>query len=547
MNKLPILLLLLFFVSCKVDIQSLAETDQIKLNSLGYLPKAVKKATVTAEAQSFQVVDATTRRVVLKGKLSEPVKQEDVNQEVRIADFSKVSKPGTYILNVEGLGKSYEFAVGPDVYREAYVTSMRGFYLWRCGMAVEGEHQGNHFHTEACHLEDGWQDYVGQPNTRRDGTGGWHDAGDYGKYTVNAGVTVGVLFYAWEHFGEKLKDISLNIPQTAAGMPDYLQELKWETDFLLKMQYPDGSGRVSHKLTRVQFAPFIMPQEDLEKRYFTEWGTAATADFVAMMAMAARYFEPFDAAYAAQCLEAAKVSYTCLVNNPEPKNFEQGDFQTGGYQTNDDDDRLWAAAEMWQTTGDAAYLADLEARIASLQTIVEDNWDWGNVSNLGVYTYVLSKREGRNAQLVEKVKQAAIESADKLVANAQADVYARPLGGRYYWGCNGTIGRQAVNLQVANLLSPDAKYTTAALDIVAHLFGRNFYGRSYVTGLGVNPPMKPHDRRSGADGIDAPWPGYIVGGGHTATDWVDLEESYSHNEIAINWQAGLVYALALGL
>lgn len=547
MNKLPILLLLLFFVSCKVDIQSLAETDQIKLNSLGYLPEAVKKATVTAEAQSFQVIDATTRRIVLKGKLSEPVKQEDVNQEVRIADFSKVSKPGTYILNVEGLGKSYEFAIGADVYRDAYVTSMRGFYLWRCGMAVEGEHQGNHYHTEACHLEDGWQDYVGQPNTRRDGTGGWHDAGDYGKYTVNAGVTLGLLFYAWEHFGDKLKNISLNIPQTAAGMPDYLQELKWETDFLLKMQYPDGSGRVSHKLTRVQFAPFIMPQDDPEKRYFTEWGTAATADFVAMMAMAARYFEPFDAAYAAQCLEAAKVSYTCLVNNPEPKNFEQGDFKTGGYQTNDDDDRLWAAAEMWQTTGDAAYLADLEARIASLQTIVEDNWDWGNVSNLGVYTYILSKREGRNAQLVEKVKQAAIESADKLVANAQADVYARTLGGRYYWGCNGTVGRQALNLQVANLLSPDAKYTTAALDIVAHLFGRNFYGRSYVTGLGVNPPMKPHDRRSGADGIDAPWPGYIVGGGHTATDWVDLEESYSHNEIAINWQAGLVYALALGL
>lgn len=547
MNKLPILLLLLFFVSCKVDIQSLAETDQIKLNSLGYLPEAVKKATVTAEAQSFQVIDATTRRIVLKGKLSEPVKQEDVNQEVRIADFSKVSKPGTYILNVEGLGKSYEFAIGADVYRDAYVTSMRGFYLWRCGMAVEGEHQGNHYHTEACHLEDGWQDYVGQPNTRRDGTGGWHDAGDYGKYTVNAGVTLGLLFYAWEHFGDKLKNISLNIPQTAAGMPDYLQELKWETDFLLKMQYPDGSGRVSHKLTRVNFEPFVMPQEDLEKRYFTEWGTAATANFVAMMAMAARYFEPFDAAYAAQCLEAAKVSYTCLVNNPEPKNFEQGDFKTGGYQTGDDDDRLWAAAEMWQTTGDAAYLADLEARIASLQTIVEDNWDWGNVSNLGVYTYILSKREGRNAQLVEKVKQAAIESADKLVANAQADVYARTLAGRYYWGCNGTVGRQALNLQVANLLSPDAKYTTAALDIVAHLFGRNFYGRSYVTGLGVNPPMKPHDRRSGADGIDAPWPGYIVGGGHTATDWVDLEESYSHNEIAINWQAGLVYALALGL
>jgi endoglucanase len=56
--------------------------------------------------------------------------------------------------------------------------------------------------------------------------------------------------------------------------------------------------------------------------------------------------------------------------------------------------------------------------------------------------------------------------------------------------------------------------------------------------------MKPHDRRSGADGIEEPWPGYIVGGGHSATDWKDVEESYSTNEIAINWQAALVYALA---
>jgi len=62
--------------------------------------------------------------------------------------------------------------------------------------------------------------------------------------------------------------------------------------------------------------------------------------------------------------------------------------------------------------------------------------------------------------------------------------------------------------------------------------------------LGIEPPMHPHDRRSGADDVEAPWPGYIVGGGHEATDWVDIQESYSHNEVAINWQAALVYALA---
>lgn len=74
-----------------------------------------------------------------------------------------------------------------------------------------------------------------------------------------------------------------------------------------------------------------------------------------------------------------------------------------------------------------------------------------------------------------------------------------------------------LNLQVANKVSPNAEYVNAALDAVAHLFGRNYYGRSYVTGLGRQPPMNPHDRRSGADGIVAPWPGYLVGGGHAAT------------------------------
>jgi endoglucanase len=97
---------------------------------------------------------------------------------------------------------------------------------------------------------------------------------------------------------------------------------------------------------------------------------------------------------------------------------------------------------------------------------------------------------------------------------------------------------------VANLLQPDKKYIETALDAVNHIFGHNYYNRSYVTGLGLNPPMNPHDRRSGADDVEAPWPGYIVGGGHSATDWVDEEASYSHNEVAINWQAALVYALA---
>jgi endoglucanase len=521
-----------------------AEAD-IRLNSLGFLPEGSKKATVILACTEFAVRRASDSNAVFSAAAMGPVYQDDVKQNVWIADFSPVSEKGMFYLDVPGVGRSADFEIGDAVYNFAFYTAMRGFYLWRCGTAVRGEHDGQIYAHAACHMDDAYEDYVGRPNSRRDGTGGWHDAGDYGKYVVNAGVTMGCLFLAWDHFHNDLNDVSLDLPDTAPGYPDFLKELKWETDWLLKMRYGDGSGAVSHKLTRLNFAGFIMPEKDTGKRYFTEWSSAAVADFVAVMAMAARCFEPYDPNYAKACLDAAEKSYAFLTANPNNKAFVQGSFQTGGYQTGDSDDRIWAAAEMWETTGRAECLSDFETRAAvGSSRKIDENWDWGNVRNLGMFTYVLSQREGRNLDLVERVRRDAVAVADALVTKAKKDVYGRPLAGTYYWGCNGTVARQVLNLQVANKVSPNPEYVDAALDAIAHLFGRNCYGRSYVTGLGRQPPMNPHDRRSGADGIVPPWPGYLVGGGHTATGWTDTQADYETNEIAINWQGALVYALA---
>ena len=434
-----------------------------------------------------------------------------------------------------------------------FKTAFRAFYLWRCGTSVDAGYNGNHYHFEACHLGDGRTAYVDADspvltpeqlaaNTKRkDGTGGWHDAGDYGKYTVNAGITMGMLFYAWDHFRAKIEPVALELPETAPGFPEYLEELKWETDFLLKMEYADGSGRVSHKLTRQAFSAFIMPDQDDADRFFTLWSSAATADFAAVMAMASVRFRPYDAAYADKCLEAAKRSWGYLEEHPEDKFFVQGDFSTGSYWTTDPDDRLWAAAEMWAATGEPRYLAETEAMIANQQ--VADDWDWGEVSNLGLWTYALCGKEGKNPELQAMVEESILASAGRLVGNAKADPYGCALK-KYYWGCNGTACRQAMNLHIADMVKHDPVYDETIKGIAGYILGNNYYGRSFVTGVGVNPPMHPHDRRSGADGIDAPWPGYLVGGGHTPTDWVDEQDDYSRNEIAINWQGALVYLLA---
>lgn len=173
------------------------------------------------------------------------------------------------------------------------------------------------------------------------------------------------------------------------------------------------------------------------------------------------------------------------------------------------------------------------------------DWDWGNVHNLGLITYAFSSRPGRSEELVSQIESGLVAAADGIVATARSHGYARPLGERYYWGCNGGVARQVLVLEAANRIAPKPAYREAALDALNYLFGRNVHGRSYVTGLGDRPPMHPHDRRSAADDVVAPWPGNLVGGPErNARNWNDEQDDYRTNEIAINWNGALIYALA---
>jgi endoglucanase len=174
---------------------------------------------------------------------------------------------------------------------------------------------------------------------------------------------------------------------------------------------------------------------------------------------------------------------------------------------------------------------------------IDLTFDWGDVKNLGMFTYLMSKSKDRSDSLVQVIRKDLVFIADSLSAQGRRDVFGRTLGRKYWWGCNGALARQTLILYMANRVSPDKKYIDAAVDITDHLFGRNIYGRSYVTGLGHLPPLNPHDRRSGGDGVEPPWPGYLVGGGESATDWHDEERDFRTSEICINWQAALVYTL----
>jgi endoglucanase len=515
---------------------------QIRLNTIGFLPDQPKRASVAADCAKFLIVRISDGAKVLEGTTAGPLLNTDTDEKLWTADFSKISEPGVYRLEVPGVGHSPSFRVGKDIYVEPYRTAMLGMYLWRCGTAVSAKYNGQVYAHDACHLDDGYLDFVDGGHVKKMGTKGWHDAGDYNKYVVNAGFSVGVMLAAWEQFAPNIKDIRLKIPESGKVTPDFLSEVRWELEWLLTMQMDDG--RVYHKLSTQKFGGFILPEKETTPRFFTPWSSAAAADMAAVMAMAGRIYEPYDKPFARRCLDAAKRSYEYLAAHPQNHPADPHGFSTGAYQANDSSRRLWAAAEIWRTTGNARFLNDFEDRARASSRKIDRSCGWGNVRNLGMYTYLLSTRPERDAALIESVRRDLINTADQILKARDAHGYARPLGTDYYWGCNGDVAQQAQTLQIAAALTHDRKYTDAALDDLGYLFGRNYYGRSFVTGLGSNPPMHPHDRRSGAAHIGA-WPGYLVGGGWPrATDWQDRQDNYRVNEIAINWNATLIYALA---
>lgn len=517
--------------------------NRIRLNSIGFLPDQIKKATIASNFSEFKLVK-DNGEVVFTGKPTS-MNNSDTNEQVYIADFSSITQEGSYILIVPGVGKSTTFKIAKDIYLEPYKASMLAMYLARCGTSVSVNYNGKTFSHGACHTNDAYLDAITGQHTKADGTKGWHDAGDYNKYVVNAGITVGSMLFAWEQFGDSIKDIKLTMPENNNSMPDFLDEIKYEIDWLFTMQYPDGSGKVSHKLTTKGFGGFILPEQESAERFFTPWGSAATADFVAMMAMASRAFKPYDAQYADKCLKAAKVSYQFLKANPNNTKPDQSAYSTGEYDSNDSDDRLWAAAEMWEATGESSYLNDFESRANSFSPKIDADFDWANVNNLGMFTYLLSTRSGKNESLYNSIKNSLVSCAYTISKTASNHGYGRTLGTKYYWGCNGTVARQSMILQIANQFSPSSDNINASLDALGHLFGRNYFNRSFVTGLGINPPKNPHHRPSGGDSVAEPWPGYLIGGGWpNAKDWVDNQDSYETNEIAINWNGALIYALA---
>ena len=303
-----------------------------------------------------------------------------------------------------------------------------------------------------------------------------------------------MMLAAWEQFQPAVSTLSLPIPEHGGALPDFLAEVKWELDWLLTTQA--RRRRRSAQADRAEVRGLRDARGGRLVRYFTPVGTAATADFVAVMAQAARIYRSYDPDFAAKYLAAARLGYAFLDANTGPVVPDtSATFSTGGYgDSNDTDERLWAAAEMWETTGEAAFLADFETRVEQRRAVA-DSFDWQNVGNLGMFTYLLSKRDGRNPTLVASLTASLKTTADAAGPPARPPTLRSSDRG-YYWGSNGAVARTAMNLAVGERAQrADARLLDAIA--AARSPARPQSLRSLADhGVGNNPPLHPHHRPS---------------------------------------------------
>jgi endoglucanase len=558
----------------------------IKVNNVAYAPGLPKLATVVHGSTSPVPWELRSGggQVVASGTTAVFGQDEASGDHVHKVDFSTFDTPGTgYTLQVGGQ-QSYPFDISAAPYEQLPHDALAFYYHQRSGIAIEAQFVGSEYARPAGHVNvppnTGDDDVPCRPatpcNYTLDVRGGWYDAGDHGKYVVNGGISTWQLINAYERMlhvdgadAAALGDGTLAIPESANGVPDILDEARWNVDFLLSMQVPDGqpqAGVAHHKIHDQNWTGLpTLPHLDSQPRFLAPPSTAATLNLAAVAAQCARVWADVDASFAAECLDAATDAYAAALANPEII-ADPGDGNGGGAysDSNLDDEFYWAAAELYVTTGEQQYRDELSAHELYLgESFGTRGADWGNTGLLGDITLALVP-SGLPSGDVTALRGGFVSFADTLLGMIDGQGYPAPYweerqGGLWYdWGSNNLLLNNAVVLALAADFSGQEQYRDGVFATLDYMMGRNPLSQSYITGYGEQAASNVHHRfwANQLDGsLPTAPPGVLAGGPNTGLNdplaqqelagcapqkcYIDHIDSWSTNEVTINWNSAL--------
>ncbi|WP_318307107.1 glycoside hydrolase family 9 protein [Amycolatopsis solani] len=561
----------------------LPPTSGIRVNQESYVPGLPKRATVISDATSplTWTLKNSAGTAVATGQTRPRGADAASGEKVHEIDFSAYETQGTgYTLSV-GAEASFPFAIAADGLKQLRYDSLAFFYHQRSGIAIDAQYAGAAYARPAGHVNVAPNQGDDRVPCRSDLNcgytldvrGGWYDAGDHGKYVVNGGIAAWQLLDEYERAlrvgdASALGDGKLAIPERANGVPDILDEARWEVDFLLAMQVPDGkpdAGMVHHKIHDAQWTSLpTRPDQDSQPRRLSPPSTAATLNTAAVAAQASRLWRTLDPAYSAKLLAAGEKAYAAAKANPN-KLADPNDGTGGGTYSDSTvtDEFYWAAAELFATTGKSAYRSDVTGsalyRGASFTT---HGFDWASTGALGDITLALVPTDLPAAD-VAAIKTAVTTTADSHLAQLATMGYPAPYrtaDGTYEWGSNGLVANNGVVLALAYDFTKQDKYRDGAFAAMDYLLGRNPANYSYISGHGDQAVQNVH-HRFWAHQLDASLPtappGALSGGPNSGLQdptaarllagcapqrcFVDDIQAYSVNEVAINWNAALAW------
>ena len=535
----------------------------IRYNQVGYHLNREKLINLTSETDfdplPYTVFDAEGETVA-SGMTSAPQLWNESQEYVATIDVSEISTEGTYVITVDD--EEAEFSVSENVYEALSEAAFKYYYYNRASTEITAEYGGDYARPLGLPDTEILVHSSAASDARPEGTvisapKGWYDAGDYNKYIVNSGISTYTLLAAFEHYPDYFETKAYDIPESSNDIPDVLDEIKWNLDWMLAMQDPNDGG-VYHKLTGLNFQGIIMPAEYTADRYVVQKSTAAALNFAAVTAMASRIYADYETqlpGYSAQLIAASESAYTWAQANPTVYYDQPEDVFTGEYgDTNVTDEFQWAAVELFITTSDQTYNDDID-----VEAIGNGVPFWGYTAPLALISIIANANQLSGDVDVASATAKLLETTNQIKEKVNNSAMRVGMGaGDYNWGSNGQAGNQMMLLLMAYQIDGDETFLDAAFTASDYLLGRNATGYCFVSGFGDLSMNNPHHRISEADAVTDAVPGMVAGGPHSgqqdgcpgypstdpARSYVDTWCSYSSNEVTINWNAPLFYSTA---
>lgn len=349
--------------------------EWIRINQLGYLPKATKVAVLLCnearDVKSFQLIDAFTGEVAFTGNTVKPTAPYGKMKSTYRLDFSKFTNQGTYYVKV-GDTRSQAFAINGAVYNGTADFVLRYMRQQRCGY--------NPFLGDSCHQKDGYIVYHPTKTGQfLDVRGGWHDASDCLQYTTTTANAIYQMMFAYQQNPSAFGDYhQANGEPGANGIPDIIDEIYWGMDWLNRMnpekgelynQLADDRDHVGMKLPKDDPADYGYGKNNGRPVYFctgekqqrgkflnATMGVASTAGkFASDFALGSKILKPFYPEFAA--LIGSKAADAYQVGLDKPGNCQTASVVSPYIYEEDNwvDDMELGAIELYHATGDKKY------------------------------------------------------------------------------------------------------------------------------------------------------------------------------------------------